>query len=131
MRNRCCVIFVHSFALNVKFTYPQKISKFSDVSMGWKYNIRMRWAKVVALDHCLKFMKSIHGKLYLVKTWCVFGHSSVISFWAIISQVSGGIVSKRISRSSCSKIIFTIGILKNFPNFTGKHLRWPKGLQRY
>ena len=26
------------------------------------------------------------------------------------------------NRSSCSKILFTIGFLKNFVNFTGKHL---------
>ena len=39
--------------------------------------------------------------------------------------------SHPLCRSSRSQMFFNIGVVKNFPNFTGKHLGWSLGLQLY
>ena len=52
--------------------------------------------------------------------------------WMSFLSVSPIIALSIIFRGSCSQILFKIGVLKNFANFTGKKLRWlPEGLQLY
>ena len=40
----------------------------------------------------------------------------------LIMQINNGKYSQ--ARSSPSQMFFKIGVLKNFPDFTGKHLCW-------
>ena len=70
-------------------------------------------------------------KTSIVMVSCVFPNFSVDAFFTEkalylsnlgLNKHSG---NSTICKSSCSQTFFKTGVLKNFANFTGKHLCWP------